>query len=412
MPSHMPVMSALPESFEADLHSDAFYQNPYPVYARIRASSTVYWSSSWQSWLITRFSDCDAVLRDASRFSNADRFSQILASVPELERCGRGMLEEHVRLGVANADRPEHTRLRSLMQQGFHPRDIAPMGEYVASVVEQLVAAVDASAFDLVDTIARPLSAIVICDVFGIAREERHHFKALVDATAFHGSGSDLATRAVKAVSALEALDAWLKPLIADRRVKPQDDMLGRLVAATDRGDIMSDDELVTTCIVIVRAGQVTTEGLVGNGLAALLANRDQWGLIVNDRELIPQAVEEMLRFDTSFLRTLRRAVVDVDLDGRSVKAGDLVSVMLGAANRDPARWDCPDLFDLTRSGKRHLGFGVGSHFCLGAPLARLEAATALEAIVERWPGLSLAGAIEWQRDNVMRAPVNLPVMV
>jgi cytochrome P450 len=406
MPSVRAATDALEDGFETDLSSESFYQDPYPAYRCLRETAPVYWSPSWRSWLVTRFADCDAILRDAARFSNANRFGQILDSIPELEQHDSQILRDHVQLGVANADRPEHTRLRSLMAQGFHPRDIEPMQEYVAGVVDELLEDVDGRELDLAAALARPLSAIVISDILGIAREERHRFKALIDATSFHGTGSALGSRAVGAVDALGKLTAWLEPLVLDRRNAPRGDMLSRLVAATDRGGILSDSELVTTCIVIVRAGQTTTEGLIGNAIVALLRNRDQWRLIVDDPSLVPGAVEEALRYDTSFLRTLRRVVTDVELHGQVIPAGDLVSVMLGAANRDPDRYDQPDVFDIRRDGIRHLGFGVGSHFCLGAPLARLEAAAAIGAIARRWPGLALrSAAVEWQADNVMRAP-------
>jgi cytochrome P450 len=391
--------------FEAELCSRAFFRDPYPVYERLRAVAPVYWSESWQSWILTRFEDCDSVLRDAARFSNADRFAQILDVLPELAHRDTAILDQHVRLGVANADRPEHTRLRSLMQQGFHPRDVAPMADHVAAVVTDLLNAVDRRGFDLVEALARPLPAIVISEMLGIPPEDRHRFKALIDATQFHGAGTDLGERARAAVDALGLLEAWLTPMIVGRRAQPRDDILSRLVAATERGDILDDAELVATCIILVRAGQVTTEGLIGNGMLALLRHREQWEAIVAYPSLVPQAVEEMFRYDTSFLRTLRRVTDDVEFGGAQLKQGELVSVMLGAANHDPERYEQPHVFDIGRTPARHLGLGVASHFCLGAPLARLEAQTAIAAVAARWPALDLAPAEpDWHRDNVMRS--------
>jgi cytochrome P450 len=405
--------SRFPESVEAFstfddlLQSESFYRNPYPVFALLREREPVFWSQSWKCWLITRFDDADTILRDASAFSNADRFDDLLSDLAtqlsddaELEP-----LLEHCKLGVANADRPDHTRIRGLLAHGFRPRDVSALESEVQAIVDGLLDGVEGPEFDLITVLASPLPSIVIANALGVPAEDRVRFKQLIDATLFHGTGPAMLGRALGAVNALRALDEWITPKIQDRRAKAKDDLLTRLVLAKEDGDLLNDSELVTSCIVLVRAGQLTTQGLLGNGVLALLSHQEQWDRLVADPSLAANAVEEMLRYDTSFMRTLRRSTANTVIRGQKIAKNDLISVMLGAANRDPERHGKPDLFDIAREDTRHVGFGVGVHFCLGAALARLEVATALKTLVHRWPGLRLVEGqtVEWEHDNVNR---------
>jgi hypothetical protein len=402
-------LTAATGSLDELLDSESFYRDPYPVYEQLRTDEPIFWSESWDSWLVTRFDDADAILRDASGFSNTDRFNRLLneleARMPDSPGGELAPLFEHCRLGVANTDRPDHTRVRALVGHGFRPRDVVVQEEQITEVVDALLDAVTGSEFDLVSALASPLPAIVIANSLGVPAQDRVRFKALIDGTLFHGTGQDMLDRALGAVDALGSLEEWLVPMIQERRAEPKDDLLTELVFARENGDLLSDSELVTSCIVLVRAGQLTTQGLIGNGVLALLSHRDQWDKLVDDPSLVRNAVEEMLRYDTSFLRTLRRATADTVIRDKKVAKDDLISVMLGAAARDPERHIDPDVFDVEREDTKHLGFGVGVHFCLGASLTRLEVAIALKALVKRWPRLRVSETetIEWEHDNVNR---------
>jgi pimeloyl-[acyl-carrier protein] synthase len=397
--------------FENLLSADAFYDDPYPVYKLLRENEPIYWSDSWNCWLVTRYEDANTILRNASQFSNTNRFSNLIGTIAASTEQRLEILDEHMKLGIANTDRPEHTRLRTLTGRGFHPRHVASLEEYVQTVVDRLLDEIETHEFDVVARIARPLPTVIIADQLGVATREHALFAGLIDATTFHGRGSDIGQRAHGAVHALRSLEDWLLPLIQARRAVPRDDLLSRLVAAEEDGGLLDDRELVTSCIVLVRAGQLTTQGLIGNGILALLNHHPQWDKPVENPDMTGPAVEEILRYDTSFLRTLRRATTDVHIGGKTFRQNELVSVMLGAANRDPQRFDDPDVFDISREGAAHLGFGVGTHFCLGAPLARLEFATLLRALTERWPQLRLAtSGIGRERDNVNRHVCELRV--
>jgi len=200
-------------------------------------------------------------------------------------------------------------------------------------------------------------------------------------------------------------------PQFEERRRRPTDDLLSALVAAEDRGDVLSEAELVTTCIVLVRAGHITTQGLIGNAVLGLLRHPRQLSLLIDHPDLIGSAVEEFLRYDTPFLRDLRRVAVDTEFAGVTMRSGDLVSLMLGAANRDPAQCPEPERLDITRPASQHVAFGVGVHFCLGAPLARLEAEVALSTLLHRWPRLSLGPTSpRYPSDNVLHSLESLTV--
>ena len=393
-----------------------FTQDPYPTYRRLREESPVAWSQRWESWVITRFADVDAMLRDTRRFSNVERFGDMLGRLPGEYTDELSSLREHVSLGMANVDPPDHSRLRALASKAFHARAIDALRPHVKAIVDELLDAVAADGeMDVVRDLAFPLPAIVISEMLGVPPEDRALFKGWVGDTQFHGSQDNavqaLLERARRASAAVVSLTEWLRPQFEERRRRPTDDLLSALVAAEDRGDVLSEAELVTTCIVLVRAGHITTQGLIGNAVLGLLRHPRQLSLLIDHPDLIGSAVEEFLRYDTPFLRDLRRVAVDTEFAGVTMRSGDLVSLMLGAANRDPAQCPEPERLDITRPASQHVAFGVGVHFCLGAPLARLEAEVALSTLLHRWPRLSLGPTSpRYPSDNVLHSLESLTV--
>ena len=406
-----------PATFVDELVDTAeFAQDPYPTYRRLREEAPIAWSSRWESWVVTGYADVDAIFRDSGRFSNVERFGNMLGHLPDEYRAELAPLREHVSLGMANVDPPDHNRLRALANKAFHARTIDALRPSVQATVDELLDAVAGHGeMDVVGDLAFPLPAIVISQLLGVPPEDRSRFKGWVDDTQFHGSQDHsveaLLGRARRASAGVVSLTEWLRPKFEERRRRPTGDLLSALVAAEERGDVLSEAELVTTCIVLVRAGHITTQGLIGNAVLGLLRYPDQLALLIARPDLAAQAVEEFLRYDPPFLRDLRRVTVDTEFAGVSMRSGDLVSLMLGAANRDPARFPDPERLDITRPASRHLAFGLGVHFCLGAPLARLEADVALSSLVRRWPRLSLGStAPRYVPDNVMHSLESLTV--
>lgn len=400
------------------LDTTTFFHDPYPAYRRLREDEPVAWSGLWGQWLVTRHADVMNTLRDTERFSNTGRFVGMLDRLPPEYRRELAPLYEHIAHGWTNVDGAEHRRLRALTSKTFHPRAIDAFRPRVQVIVDELLEAGSrGSEIDVVRDLTFPLPTVVITELLGVPLDDRARFKQLVDDSQFHGppdtSHPALLDRARRAAAAIVELTDWLRPHIDDRRRHPKDDLLTALVAAQERGEIQGDGELVTMCIILVRAGEQTTQALIGNGLFALLRNRDQLRLLQANPELMSGAVEEFLRFDPPFLRTVRRVVDDMDFEGTPLRAGDLVSLMLGSANRDPEQFSEPDRFDIARPPSRHVAFGYGVHFCLGAPLARLEAEIAVFTLITRWPGLELSHSPvhhQYIADNVFHSLKALPV--
>lgn len=378
------------------IQSPASWQDPYPAYARLREEAAVTWSDVWGAWVASRYADVVAALRDTRRFSNTDRFNNMIDRLPSEYSTELAPLREHFSLGVSNADPPDHTRLRALANPAFHPRSMAKVRPRVQAIVDELLdAAADAGEMDVVADLAFPLPAIVIAEMLGVPPGDRTQFRQWMAETVIHSSPSDSVDvslqRARRAAAAIVSLTDWLRPMIESRRRRPTDDLLSTLVAAEGSSGALTEAELVTMCIILVRAGHQTTEALISNAVLALLQHPDQLALLLHRPELVPAAVEEFLRYHTSFLRTLRRVVEDTELGGVNLRAGDLVFLMLGSANHDPDQFPHSEQFDIARPAARHMSFGHGVHFCLGAPLARLEAELAITSLLARWPRFSLA---------------------
>jgi len=264
---------------------------------------------------------------------------------------------------------------------------------------------------DLLRDLAYPLPAVVIAQMLGAPPEDRENFKTWSDGiVAFQGSGVVSAERMRSSQDDLLAMRAYLTKLIDDRRREPRDDLLGRLVSAEMEGDRLTQAELLTTCVTLLTAGHETTTTTLANGLYTLLKNPDELERLRADPELMPTAIEEILRFESPLHRNPRRASMDLEYAGQQIRRGDYVLQIFASANRDPEVFPDPHRFDVARQPNRHLAFGLGLHFCVGAPLARLEALIALNTILRRLPNLRLNGPVEWERHSLFRTLKALPV--
>jgi cytochrome P450 len=401
-------------AFEAELTSAAFFTAPYPVFHRLRAEAPVYWCEAWQAWVLTRYVDVRAVLRDVERFSNVGRQVKLLEQLPAEARRRLHLLEEHyTRGGLSNLDPPNHTRMRALINQAFTPRMVEQLREPIQALVDELLDRRPApDRMDLIADFAYPLPALVIAQLLGLPPEDRDQFKRWSDdVTRFLGTAQAVAEIALEGQASLQAMRAYLGEQAEQRRRKPGGDLISLLLQAEERGQGLTEGELLGTCVTLLQAGHETTTNLIGNGMLALLRQPEQWAAL-DDPALLPGAVEELLRYDAPAQRAWRVATQAVEVDGQRLAAGQSVYAMLGAANRDPEQFADPDRVEVRRHAGQHLAFGYGIHFCLGAPLARLEAALALQALRQRWPQMHLPLGFEpaWYPNMAFRGLLALPV--
>jgi cytochrome P450 len=398
----------------AELFSPAWRPDPYPRYARLRETAPV-WEAAPGFLVLSRHGDCARVLRDA-RFGHLEgedaalrrrRRASFLREASEEDR-------EPVR-SFLMLNPPDHTRLRRLVSRAFTPRRVEELAPRIEAITHELLDAVAGRrSFDVVAALASPLPVAVISELFGVPDADRPCLVRWSHALARGIEPAFLVPEEERRTLA-EARDEFAEYLIAEirrRRRLPRGDLVSDLVAVHDRGESITEAEIVATCVLLLIAGHETTTSLIGNGLHALSRNPDQFDELACRPELAPSAVEELLRFDSPVQLTMRVALDDAEAGGVRTKKGTFVLLLIGAANRDPRVFEDPDRLDVHRSPSPHLAFGQGIHFCLGAPLARLEAQIALSAVVRTFGTLRLANAPTWKDNAVLRGVQRLEVEV
>ena len=387
------------------------HANPYPMYVRLREEDPVHWSALMEAWILTRYADIVAVLTDsrfsANRRQAQNRFAQEAQKIAEeFGPFGRTQT-------MLTSDPPLHTRLRRLVSKAFTPRMVEGLRPRIQLIVDELLDAVrDSGRMDLIRDLAYPLPVIVIAEMLGIPPQERDQFKRWSDEIAATLGGPftppEVLERARK--SANELAD-YFRGVIEERRREPAEDLISGLIAAEEQGQILSEDEMLATAMLLLVAGNETTTNLIGNGTLALLRNPDQLRRLQDDPSLIPAAVEELLRYDGPVQGTGRVAMEELEIDGRPVKTGQVVFCVLGSANRDPAQFENPDELDITRQPNEHIAFGDGIHSCLGAPLARAEGQIAFETLLRRFPNPRLeTDNPQWGGSFILRGLKSLPI--
>lgn len=383
--------------------------DPYPTFRRLQAEDPVHWSEPLGGWVLTRYADVRAALNDP-RLSS-DRITPFKDSGSG-RHAGLGELLRLVGLWAVFTDPPLHTRLRGLMNVAFTSRAVERLRPRIEALVEELLDGVRGRGrMDVIRDFAYPLPITVIAEMIGVPRRDREDFKGWSDElAAFIGSAIASPDKYERAGRAITAMAAYFRAMIAARRVQPEDDIMSGLLAAEERGDVLSEDELVATGILLLFAGHETTTNLIGNGVLALLRHADQAALLRAHPELAPAAIEELMRYDGPTQAMVRVAVEDVPMEGKTIRRGDRIFTMINAANRDPLQFADPDRVDLRRPNNRHIAFGYGIHFCIGAPLARLEGQLAVPALLRRYPDLALAAEPSWLPSMVFRGVTSLPV--
>jgi cytochrome P450 len=390
--------------------------DPFPFYARLRDEAPVTqvpvtMPGYKSAWLVTRYDDVVAVLKD-ERFVK-DRRNIQAAGKPALTPWLPGALRslEHTMLDV---DEPDHMRLRSLVNMAFTPRAVEQLRARIASLADTLLTAAQGQPqFDLISSYALPMPTTIIAELLGVPVADRHKFSRWSSAIVTSPASM---TGMLRMFPSAWMFLRYIRRQVRARRAAPGDDLLSALVLAEDNGARLSEDELLATAFLLLVAGHETTVNLIGNGTLALLRNPDQLARLREEPELIKPAVEELLRYAGPLLTaTERYAREDVAIAGVTIPRGALVFAALASANRDEHQFPDADTLDVTREPNRHVAFGLGAHYCVGAPLARLEGQIALTTLLDRVSDLHLAvppATLKWRPGLVLRGLQSLPVAV
>lgn len=380
------------QTISDDLLAPEVVADPYRYYASLRDWDPVHWNTRWGGWLVTRYDDVVRALRDTERFSS-DRMASLMLELDEAAQEKFHLLINYFSKWLVFTDPPYHTRVRMLVNKAFTPSSVERLRPRVKAIVSELLDQFSGrNHAEFIYEFAFHLPVIVISEYMGVPVEDREQIKEWSDETGrvffIRANEPDRRERSQRG---LEHLLEYFAPLIRERRAHPRDDLITALVQAEERGDLLSEEELLATCTVLIFAGHETTTNLLANGVVAFSRFRDQWDLLRENPSLIKSAVEELLRYDGPVMATFRWAKTDAELGGKVIRQGDRMLLVLGAANRDPAKFADPDRLDITRSPNPHVAFGHGIHICLGAPLARVEAQEAFLALSQRFPGFRMA---------------------
>ncbi len=396
-----------------DPTDEAIRKNPFPFYESLQEHDPIHWSPAIRSWIITRYDDVRQVA--LSPTMSSDR----LRPFYEAQRDDRREILSGVMLYLNEwlvfKAPPEHTRLRKMMNGVFSMPMVQSMAPQIRRTVDDLYAQVPrGQPFDFMQEVAVLLPAYVILDMMGVARADFRMIKEWSDdLRLFIGTSRAEEDKYRKARSGADQMSAYFRSLIAQRRAQPGDDVISKMLLAQDERGGLSEDELIAMCMLVLFGGHETTTNLLGSAVVAMLAYPEQQQLLRDRPELIDSAVEEFLRYDGPSNSIARVVAVDHELHGKALRAGDRVFAMINAANRDPRRFERPHELDIQRSPNRHLTFGQGLHFCLGAPLARLEAKVCLGALVSGFSSMRLGpGEVHWIDALVMRGPSSLPLVL
>jgi cytochrome P450 len=405
--SDLPAPSALDDLLVSpDLRLD-----PYPLYRRLRSEAPICWSERWQAWVLSRYDDVAASLKDKENLSNENRQGLLFNSLSEPQRQDLTPLRHYfAQKDVIGSDPPDHTRMRALVQKAFTPRTVAGLGARIRQLAQDLLAA-QTGPFDFVAEIAHPLPIILIAEILGAPPADRPLFKRWSsDILGFQGSGTTQYDLAMVSQRSLMEMFEYMSKLIDERRAAPQDDIISTLALAEEAGRGFSRDELLATCNTILTAGHETTTNLLGSLVYQLVITPGAWAQVRNQPELIPTATEEALRFEAPKQRNFRRVKRTHVFRGTEFRENQMVFQLIGSANRDETHFSQPDVFDPARSPNDHLSFGSGIHFCLGAPLARLEAQIVLETLFRAGTRAELLAPITWQERQQFRGPGELRI--
>jgi pimeloyl-[acyl-carrier protein] synthase len=379
----------IPLSFD----TSEFFQNPYPYYEKLRSIHPIYYGNllKYQGWYVTGYNEAITILKD-TRFKNRVPLPQTSKKYEQLKNIQNDMM--------LFKNQPDHKRLRFLVSNVFTPRMVEHLRTYIQETVNDLLQQVqNKKSMDVISDFAFPLASLIIAKILGVPGEDRHQFRewalSLIQTIDFTRSRMALDNGNTITIT----LRNYFKKLMKKRKQSPEEDLISLLIKEEQQGDRLTDEELLATCILLVIAGHETTVNLISNSILALLENPHQMMELNENPSLIENAVEEFLRYESPTQMTARIASEDIEIDQTTIKKGDQVYILLGAANRDPIKFADAHLLDITRDPNPHLAFGYGTHFCLGAPLARLEAQIAIQAFLQQIDNPQLASSdLPWRK--------------
>jgi cytochrome P450 len=385
-------------------HDLSFVTDPYPVYAELRERGPIHYFEETDQWLIPRYGDVSTLLRDR-------RFGRTYLHVATHAEMGRPEDAKEsrvfwwlIRNGILDMEPPDHTRVRRLVAKAFTPRMVQALRERIQRFMDGLVDQVQgAGEFDLISRLAEPLPVTVIAELLGIPDGDRRHLRpwSAEICRMYELNPTEEDARAAS-TAAIEFSDC-LRNLIRERRAAPTTDLIGELVQVIDQGDRLTEDEMIGTCVLLLNAGHEASVNVAGNGWWSLFRHPGELERLRGDHALVPRAIEELMRFDTPLQMFERWVLEDVDIYGVHVRKGQELALLFGSANHDPGAFERPDELDLGRDPNPHMSFGAGIHFCLGAPLARLELEISFSTILRWLPRLELVEEPEWKPNYIIR---------
>ncbi len=397
----------MPQMKPIDISNPSFRANPFPMFKQWREQTPVVPIRDMlasRAWLVTRYNDVENLLKDDTRFvKNQRSLNQRQIPMPSFIKA--------LQTNMLETDVPDHTRLRGLVHQAFMPRLIAQMHDHVTKLSHQLIdQAIQRGEMDLIKDFAAQIPMTIISEMLGVQEKDRlnfHHWSLKMVSISAPLDG-------ITALPSIYQLAQYLKRLFQEHRQNPRDNLTSALLKAEENGSSLSQDELLGMAGLLLSAGQETTANLIGNGALALLTNPEQLERLKTEPSLMKPAIEELMRFTAPIMiATPRYAAQNVEIAGTSIRQGDVVYAGLGSANHDEQRFENPQNLMLDRENNKHLGFGMGMHYCVGAPLARLEASVAFSVLFERLPNLTLAvkpEELRWARSFVPRGLKALPI--
>jgi cytochrome P450 len=382
--------------------------NPYPLYERLRTQAPVYWDPYLHAWVVTRYADVITVLHhfSAKRTPTPEQLAAI--GLAEFAPVAQVMVKQMLFM-----DAPDHTRLRALASTAFSPARVEVLRSHISEILTRLLEPLlEAGRMDVIADLAAPLPAIVTAEMLGVPTTDADQLKQWsADFAEVLGNFQHNPDRAARTLKCVAEMTSYFRDAIQSQRDHPGDGLINALLTAEVNGDRLTEEEIIANSIVTMVGGQETTTNLIGNGVLTLLRHPDELERLRNDLTMIPSAVEELLRFESPSQHTARICPEDTELGGQTIRKGQAVIAVMGAGNRDPERFRDPDRLDLGRTDNRHLAFGWASHFCFGAPLARIEGQLVFAAIARYLSNLRLVpGPLVW-RDNLgLRGLIALPV--
>ena len=382
--------------------------NPYPLYHQLRNEDPVHWDPYLHAWVVTRYEDVVTVFQrfSANRTPTAEQLTALGMSA--LTPLAQVMVRQMLFL-----DPPAHGRVRGLASKAFTPRRVEVLRSHIQDITNSLLDKVqDNGSMDVIADLAYPLPAIVTAELLGVPISDWKQLTAWsADFAQVLGNFQHNPERAPQVIRSLQEMTTYFRAAIQDHRAHPRDDLINSLLTAEVDGDRLTEDEVIANTIVTMVGGQETTTNLIGNGILSLLRHQDQLEKLKSNLSLISSAVEELLRFESPSQQTARLAPEDVELGGKHIQKRQAVIAVMGAANRDPERFPDPDRLDICRQDNRHLAFAWASHFCFGAPLARIEGQITFETVLRRMPNLKLnTDKVIWRENLGLRGLIRLPI--